>query len=73
MGFIEKGIMTVICKNLMLKQFFIPRSGLIINDVKNVRFKEFLKYVLENTNVLITQGKSWMNFYKKDIMLKIFQ
>ena len=77
LGFIEKGIMTVICKKFNVKTILYPRSGLIINDVKNVRFKNFLKYVLENTNVLITQGKSWMNFYKgynvKNIPIKIQQ
>ena len=65
LGFIEKGIMVIICKKFNIKTILYPRSGLIINDVKNERFKIFLKYVLKNTNILITQGNSWMNFYEK--------
>jgi glycosyltransferase involved in cell wall biosynthesis len=67
LGFIEKGIMIIICKKIGIKTILYPRSGLIVNDVKNLKFQTFLKYVLKNTNVLITQGESWLEFYKKFI------
>lgn len=67
LGFIEKGIMIVICKKIGIKTILYPRSGLIVNDLKNLKFQTFLKYVLKNTNVLITQGESWLEFYKKFI------
>ena len=67
LGFIEKGVMIIICKKIGIKTILYPRSGLIVNDVKNLKFQTFLKYVLKNTNVLLTQGESWLEFYKKFI------
>lgn len=64
LGFVEKGIMTLICKKLKIKTVLFPRSGLIINDVKSKLFQRFLKIVINNTNLLIVQGESWLNFYK---------
>lgn len=65
LGFIEKGIMILICKKFNVKTILCPRSGLILNDIKKKYFQNFLKYVIKNTNVLIVQGKSWSYFYEK--------
>lgn len=64
-GFIEKGLMIIICKKFNVKTILFPRSGLMVNDMKNTNFQNYLKYVLKSTNVLITQGESWLDFYKK--------
>ena len=64
-GFIEKGLMIIICKKFNIKTILFPRSGLMVNDMKNTNFQNYLKYVLKSTNVLIVQGESWLDFYKK--------
>ncbi|MDB3927285.1 glycosyltransferase [Flavobacteriaceae bacterium] len=65
LGFIEKGLMVQVCKKFNVKTVLFPRSGLIVNDVKNKFFENYLKTVINNTDVLMLQGKSWLDFYKK--------
>ena len=65
LGFFEKGLMVQVCKKFNVKTVLFPRSGLVINDVKNKYFENYLKTIISNTDVLMVQGNSWLNFYKK--------
>ena len=64
-SFLEKGVMVMIASFFKKPVILFPRSGLIVNDVKNENFVSFLKKVLRNTKVLIVQGNLWKDFYSK--------
>ncbi len=63
-SFIEKGSMALIAKFINKKVIIAPRSGLVVNDIKESRFmRKFIPYVLNHVDYIICQGETWKRFY----------
>jgi glycosyltransferase involved in cell wall biosynthesis len=64
LSFKEKGIIVLICKLFKIKAILFPRSGLIINDFnKNIFNKIFIKYIIQKSDIVLCQTKSWVEYY----------
>lgn len=63
-SFIEKGTMSILAKLFCKKVIIAPRSGLVVNDIKESFFmRKFIPYVLDNVDYVICQGDIWKSFY----------
>ena len=66
LSFVEKGLMVLIASVLGKKTILSPRSGLVVNDLKNSGFMRwYIPFVLKLCNVVVCQGESWKVFYRK--------
>jgi glycosyltransferase involved in cell wall biosynthesis len=66
-SFWEKGIMSLIAKNLSRAKIILaPRSGFIINDLSgNGRLSHFISLVIGKVDVVICQSSFWKTLFKK--------
>ncbi len=63
-SFLEKGMACLIGKLFGKKVVLAPRSGIIVNDVKNSKIrKKFISFVLDKVDIVICQGETWKTFY----------
>ncbi|MFZ1787749.1 MAG: glycosyltransferase family 4 protein [Saprospiraceae bacterium] len=65
-SFKEKGLMALIAKCFSAKVILAPRSGLIKKNLEEDYFlSKFMKYVFGKVDVLLCQGESWKEIFKK--------
>jgi glycosyltransferase involved in cell wall biosynthesis len=63
-SFIEKGTMALIAKFFRKRVILAPRSGLVVNDIKESNFmKKFIPFILKHVDYIICQGQIWKLFY----------
>lgn len=66
-SFIEKGIIVKLAKLFGKKTVIAPRSGLLIDEVKNSSFfKKIVSSILRDSNVIICQGSFWQSFFHSE-------
>lgn len=65
LGFIEKGIYALIAKFANKTVILAPRSGLILENIKNPLFNKFLNLVLGKVDHVICQSSYWQNCFEK--------
>lgn len=64
LSFMEKGLMVVMAKIFRKEVILAPRSGLVINDVRDYSFmKKYISFVIKIADKVICQGDSWRKFY----------
>ncbi len=65
-SFVEKGMMVIIAKAFRKKTILAPRSGIIVDDVKNSAFmRKYIPLVLSNCDFVICQSEIWRDFFSK--------
>jgi glycosyltransferase involved in cell wall biosynthesis len=63
-SFLEKGTMALLAKLFNKRVVFAPRSGLIVNDIRESIFlRKFIPFVLNYVDYIICQGDVWKHFY----------
>lgn len=66
-SFWEKGLMAILAKYFTSSKVILaPRSGLIINDIKNNNnLTKFIKFVFKKTDFVICQSNLWKQLFEK--------
>ncbi len=63
-GFLEKGMLLVLSKALGKRTIIAPRSGFLMDNIKNSNyFKILAGYILKKSDYIICQGKYWQDFF----------
>lgn len=59
----EKGLYMVIGKLLHKKTILAPRSGYIIEDLRNKKLKNLIHHIFESSDYVICQSNEWANIF----------
>lgn len=63
-SFVEKGSMLLLAKLFGKRSILAPRSGIVIEDIKNSSFmRKFIPHVLKKADLIICQAETWKKFY----------
>ena len=63
-SFVEKGIMVVLSKWRGREVILSPRSGFVINDIRDSKFmRNYIPYIIRKSDKVICQGNTWRDFY----------
>lgn len=70
LGFLEKGTMALVAKQLGKPVILCPRSGLMLDALQQSRVHRwFARRVLERCDRIVCQGETWRRFYAEFAML----
>lgn len=69
-SFREKGVMAVSGKLFGKKVIIAPRSGIIIKDLEDTKFKRYASYVFKKADVVLCQSKSWKKIFSSLVTTK---
>lgn len=62
-SFIEKGVMVFLGKMFGRKVIIAPRSGRILKDIENIRFRQFASRVFRKADVVLCQSNRWKDVF----------
>jgi glycosyltransferase involved in cell wall biosynthesis len=69
-SFLEKGLVIKIGRFLNKKTIIAPRSGFLIEDIKEIKgFKDKVRKILNKSDYIICQGTLWKEFFKNEFSL----
>jgi glycosyltransferase involved in cell wall biosynthesis len=69
LSFIEKGFYIIILKLFRVPSALFPRAGRIVTENESVWFKSFFSFVLNTSDVVISQGEYWKVYFEKFLKL----
>lgn len=69
LSIIEKGVICILAKKIGKKVIIAPRSGFLLNDLKNRKLKWFIGLVFLNSDFVICQGNAWKLIFMRNFPL----
>ena len=67
---IEKSIMAAIAKILFINVILFPRAGNLINQTNRSKlFKYFIKSCFRKSDILLSQGETWTEYFETDLLV----
>lgn len=69
LSFYEKGLIGLIGKLFGKKIIVAPRSGFIIDNLKTPVFRNFMRIVYKNADLVLCQGSSWRTLFIENFPL----